>query len=129
MDPHVENYYNKSPYSWVANNPINVIDPTGMDTVNYNNVDWKNFDTNVDLIGLDNVVVSARGFPDFRSINWDNLKSQMGWEPRGGLESQNAQSGGGSDFSLAGMYAHFQFGGGNSMTLNMSSVDFGGATQ
>lgn len=41
----------------------------------------------------------------------------------------NAQFGGGNDFSLAGMYAHFQFGGGNPMTLNMSSVDFGGATQ
>jgi hypothetical protein len=42
---------------------------------------------------------------------------------------RNAQGGGGSDFSLAGMYAHFQVGGGSPMTINMSSVDFGGATQ
>jgi hypothetical protein len=36
---------------------------------------------------------------------------------------------GGSDFSLAGMYAHFQFGGTSPMTLNMSSIDFSGTSQ
>jgi hypothetical protein len=40
-----------------------------------------------------------------------------------------AQSGGGNDFSLAGMYAHFQFGGGNPMTINASSLDFSGTNQ
>ena len=33
MDPHAENYYSQSPYSMFVNNPTNVIDPTGMDTV------------------------------------------------------------------------------------------------
>ncbi|MBC7655188.1 MAG: hypothetical protein H7098_12060, partial [Oligoflexus sp.] len=42
---------------------------------------------------------------------------------------QSAQSGGGENFSLAGMYGHFQFGGGNPMTLNMSSIDFSGTSQ
>ncbi len=31
LDPHLENYYNWSPYSWSGDNPINMIDPTGMD--------------------------------------------------------------------------------------------------
>ncbi|HBK83693.1 MAG TPA: hypothetical protein DDZ41_08875, partial [Flavobacterium sp.] len=35
----------------------------------------------------------------------------------------------GENFSLANMYMHFQVGGGTPMTINMSSVDFGGATQ
>ena len=30
-DPHAENYYDLSPYSWVANNPVNYADPDGMD--------------------------------------------------------------------------------------------------
>ncbi len=35
----------------------------------------------------------------------------------------NGQAGGG-DFSLAGMYMHFQVGGGEPMTINLSSIDF-----
>ena len=31
IDPHAENYYHLSPYSWCGNNPINAIDPNGMD--------------------------------------------------------------------------------------------------
>ena len=43
-------------------------------------------------------------------------------------DTREAQ-GQGVDFSLATMYTHFQFGGGEPMTINMSSVNFGGATQ
>ncbi|HMM04984.1 DUF6443 domain-containing protein [Dysgonomonas sp.] len=32
-DPHAENYYSLSPYSWVGNNPMKFIDPTGMDSI------------------------------------------------------------------------------------------------
>lgn len=35
---------------------------------------------------------------------------------------------GGGDFSLAGMYLHFQVGGG-AMTINMASIDFSGTSQ
>ena len=31
MDPHAENNYHQSPYSWCSNNPVNRIDPNGMD--------------------------------------------------------------------------------------------------
>ncbi|MBI4945229.1 MAG: hypothetical protein HY840_02375 [Bacteroidetes bacterium] len=40
-----------------------------------------------------------------------------------------ALSSGGVDFSLAAMYIHFQFGGGNPMTINASSIDFSGTNQ
>ncbi len=38
-------------------------------------------------------------------------------------------SAGGGDFSLAGMYWHFQVGGGDPMTINSSSIDFSGTSQ
>ena len=31
VDPHAENYFNWTPYNYVANNPVNLIDPNGMD--------------------------------------------------------------------------------------------------
>ena len=33
QDPHTENYYNVSPYSWSANNPLRYIDPDGRDII------------------------------------------------------------------------------------------------
>jgi RHS repeat-associated protein len=33
LDPHAENYFSLSPYSWVANNPILMIDPDGKDFI------------------------------------------------------------------------------------------------
>jgi RHS repeat-associated protein len=58
-DPHADFYFDLSPYSWVANNPINVIDPTGMDTVKVNNLNMDEFDMENDVVMLDEVAVVA----------------------------------------------------------------------
>ena len=36
VDPLAENHYDVSPYAYCMNNPINNIDPLGLDTVNVN---------------------------------------------------------------------------------------------
>ena len=42
IDPHAENYYSLSPYSFCGGNPVNRIDPTGCDTLNisFNQNKW-----------------------------------------------------------------------------------------
>lgn len=54
MDPHSENYYSWSPYVYVGNNPMKLVDPTGMDTINVNGLEG--------LISL-----------DFNSVNADDI--------------------------------------------------------
>lgn len=39
MDPHAENYYSTSPYAYCGNNPVNRIDPDGMDYWSTDNLD------------------------------------------------------------------------------------------
>ena len=31
MEPLAEKYYSTSPYAWCGNNPVNIVDPDGMD--------------------------------------------------------------------------------------------------
>ncbi len=38
IDPHLENYYDWSPYSWVRNNPILMVDPDGKDCFIWYNI-------------------------------------------------------------------------------------------
>ena len=42
MDPLAEKYYSTSPYAWCGNNPVNAIDPLGLDTirVTYEEEQW-----------------------------------------------------------------------------------------
>jgi RHS repeat-associated protein len=47
IDPHGENYFSESSYSFLGNNPMNIIDPSGMDDGWYTDGDIWNFDPNV----------------------------------------------------------------------------------
>ena len=53
IDPLAEKYYSISPYAYCDNNPVNAIDPFGMDTVHVNRAG------NVQLVlpGGENIIV------------------------------------------------------------------------
>ena len=71
VDALAENHFSVTPYNYVLNNPINTIDPLGLDTVRASNITpevWRNFNTKGDEIGLDEVRISAnRG--EARAVN------------------------------------------------------------
>ncbi|MGJ3234670.1 DUF6443 domain-containing protein [Marivirga sp.] len=60
MDPHLENYYPWSPYSWTGNNPVINVDPTGED--------W--FTSN-----LNGVMINIKGQSEF---DYNNLREEFG---------------------------------------------------
>lgn len=59
VDVLAENHYSVTPYNYVLNNPINTIDPFGLDTVAAANVVWDKFNTKNDEIGLNEVSITA----------------------------------------------------------------------
>jgi hypothetical protein len=59
MDPMCEKYYDWSPYAYVNNNPMKYVDPTGMDTVDVNKLDWSKFDPENDVVMLDEATVTT----------------------------------------------------------------------
>jgi len=63
VDPLAENHYDVSPYAYCLNNPINYIDPLGLDTVASNNIP-PTFDPNKDIVQLPEVTVKPK--PDFQ---------------------------------------------------------------
>jgi len=60
LDPFTEWHFNYNPYHYCFNNPINFIDPFGLDTIPTNQVDWPNFSTEEDVVALDEVIVFGK---------------------------------------------------------------------
>ena len=58
VDPLAEMHFNFTPYNYVLNDPINYVDPWGLDTVRVNDVVWPNFKPDQDVIQIDEVVVN-----------------------------------------------------------------------
>ena len=60
MDPLAEKYYHISPYAWCGNNPVNVIDPSGCDTVTVTyNSDTNHWDLGTPIIAKGNDVINV----------------------------------------------------------------------
>jgi RHS repeat-associated protein len=58
QDPHADFYWELSPYSFLANNPFNTLDPLGMDTIPHAKVDMNTFDPEKDVVELDEIVIT-----------------------------------------------------------------------
>jgi hypothetical protein len=61
----MEWHFNYTPYHYTFNNPINYLDPSGQDTTKSKDVVWPKFDPKNDIIELDNVSVSSKGYTWF----------------------------------------------------------------
>ncbi|WP_367331362.1 DUF6443 domain-containing protein [Sphingobacterium multivorum] len=86
VDPMAEMHYDYTSYAYVLNNPLTYIDLFGLDTLNNNNKftsdQWQKFDSNNDVIGLDEVSVTRsqnsnsnwleRGFNAIRDYGSDH---------------------------------------------------------
>lgn len=61
MDPLADLHWDLTPYNYVMNNPLNYVDPFGMDTIRVNNMNsenWKTFNTESDVVELNEVTIT-----------------------------------------------------------------------
>jgi RHS repeat-associated protein len=66
VDPHAQNYPSVSPYAYVGNSPINIIDPDGMDWYEINdNIEWHEGSDPVLKPGFGNWIASLFGGGDY----------------------------------------------------------------
>ena len=59
VDPLAEWHFNYSPYHYCFNNPTNLIDPFGLDTIQAHNLNWSQFNPDNDVILLNQVTITA----------------------------------------------------------------------
>lgn len=77
IDPHAESYYHLSPYSYCGGNPVNRIDPTGMDWVEGadGNIVWRNSVVSSNYQKVLNQGEIYRGVDYIRYMNWNNSRA------------------------------------------------------
>ena len=82
IDPMAEKYYNTSPYAYCGNNPVNLIDPEGMDWVKSSNNDylWMDDVTSYDTAPEGYTYIGATNKDLLADLNIEsNLKMQTTW--------------------------------------------------
>ena len=78
MDPHAENSYHISPYVWCGNNPINRIDPNGMDDLFDEEGRYLiRIDNNTDYVMIKNSNGGQRSITDFSYAENDVANREM----------------------------------------------------
>jgi RHS repeat-associated protein len=92
-----------SPYAYAWNNPISMIDPTGMSAEESDpkkkEPDFQDGKSGQGmLVPYDMVTVEAPYMPfDFSAIHWDNQKAQMGWVDEKGMQGNGETKGKNND--------------------------------
>ena len=59
-DPLMEWHFNYTPYHYCFNNPVNLIDPFGLDTIPANELDMNTYNPEEDVVALDEVTVTGK---------------------------------------------------------------------
>ncbi len=80
VDRLAENHFSVTPYNYVLNNPINTIDPLGLDTVPVNNVTpsvWHNFNTSGDNIALNGVTITTTRGSSQAEAAYSSVESEV----------------------------------------------------